>query len=445
MENPHNKITQKGSTSFHAVALNFVFAILLISSHFLFPYIHELVFSYFNILFLLISSVLFFYFNAFFRTSSILLFSYSSLFFRVFATILLSSLFFIFLTFLTSTIEIIQRFDFFKFIIFLFVCQLFIVYLAKFLYIQLIPRVKKNLALISSVGEIQNTQLSKMLTNQDKNVAVFDISQILDLIEHSAINNIESVFIYLDVANLNQLDLLFNKLSIYAFELYWVLPDSIFSDSKNLSISPICLNPSPATIDTSQYLIKRAMDVSLSIIILLLFLPIILTLGLIIKLTDGGPIIFSQLRHGKNAKPFNMLKFRSMEADFHQKFSPVKGDDLRVTSIGKIMRKASLDELPQLFNILKGDMSIVGPRPHVAAETEYFSSQILGFLRRHQVKPGLTGIAQLRSRDKTSSIIDMEVKLRDDMEYITEWSIYLDIKIIINTPISMWKNRRTTL
>ncbi|MDC1359947.1 exopolysaccharide biosynthesis polyprenyl glycosylphosphotransferase [Gammaproteobacteria bacterium] len=445
MRDNQPKINTKGSTSFHAVALNFIFAIILISSHFLFPYIHEIVFSYFNTLFLLISSILFFYFNALFRTSSILLFSYQSLLFRIVITITLSSLVFVFITFLTSTIEIVQRSEFFKFLGFVFAAQIFIVFISKFLYEKAMPTKKRNLALISSVGEFKNVKLTNILSSNDNNVSIFEIKQMDKLIKHSAKNDIESVYIYLDIEHLNQLDKIFNELCIYAFELFWVLPDSIFHDPKKLSITPIALNPSPVTLDTGQYLVKRAIDVSFSISLLMILSPIFLICCLFIKLVDGGPVIYSQLRHGKNAKPFKMLKFRSMKINSDQVFSPVKNDDERVTSIGRLMRRTSFDEFPQLLNIIKGDMSIVGPRPHVAAETDYFSSQIMGFLRRHQVKPGLTGLAQLRSRGKTNSIVDMEAKLHDDMEYINEWSIFLDVKIMLNTPISMWKNRRSTL
>lgn len=306
------------------------------------------------------------------------------------------------------------------------------------------PARKSNIALISSVGKSRNDMLSKLISNKNNALSIFDVSDINQLIEYSAKNNIESVYIYLDIMNLNQLDRIFKELCIYAFELYWILPDSIFLDSKNLISKPVCLNPSPVSLDTGQYLIKRGIDVSLSSLIFIMLSPIFILCALLIKLSDGGPVIFSQLRHGKNAKPFKMLKFRSMKINSDKEFMPVSDNDERVTFLGSFLRRTSFDELPQLLNIIKGDMSIVGPRPHVTAETEYFSSQIMGFLRRHQVKPGLTGLAQLRSRGKTSSVIDMEIKLRDDMEYINEWSIFLDIKIMLNTPISMWKNRRTT-
>ena len=109
--------------------------------------------------------------------------------------------------------------------------------------------------------------------------------------------------------------------------------------------------------------------------------------------------------------------------------------------IGKIIRKTSFDEIPQLLNVLKGEMSLVGPRPHIISETNLYSKKLIRFLSRHQVKPGLTGLAQIRTRGKTNSLELMQTKLESDLEYINEWTFYEDIKILLSTPISLWKNR----
>ena len=186
------------------------------------------------------------------------------------------------------------------------------------------------------------------------------------------------------------------------------------------------------------------MDVIISSVLLLLLSPLFILVAILIKLTDGGPVIYSQLRHGYHAEPFLMFKFRSMALDSDLSMSRVASNDDRVTRIGKFMRTISADELPQLWNVLAGEMSLVGPRPHILSDTEFFSKNIQGFLKRHQVKPGLTGLAQINSRGKTDSIDDMELKLRDDMTYIEEWALLSDLHILIKTPIAMWNQRRST-
>jgi putative colanic acid biosynthesis UDP-glucose lipid carrier transferase len=120
-------------------------------------------------------------------------------------------------------------------------------------------------------------------------------------------------------------------------------------------------------------------------------------------------------------------------------------DDPRVTMIGKVIRKTSIDEIPQLLNVLRGEMSLVGPRPHIISETHHYSKKILRFLSRHQVKPGITGLAQIRTRGKTDSMDLMQEKLSSDLEYINNWSIYMDLTILLNTPLSLWKNKDTNV
>ena len=140
-----------------------------------------------------------------------------------------------------------------------------------------------------------------------------------------------------------------------------------------------------------------------------------------------------------------MLKFRSMAVGSDYLDQEVTHDDSRVTLIGRIIRKTSFDEIPQLLNVLRGEMSLVGPRPHILSETNRYSKEIITFLSRHQVKPGLTGLAQIRTRGKTSTLELMQEKLDSDIEYISQWTLYLDLKILFNTPLSLWKNRNTNI
>jgi putative colanic acid biosynthesis UDP-glucose lipid carrier transferase len=434
----------KNSTSFHAVALNFIYIGLLALSHFLFPYIHELVYSFFNGLFLILSLLLFFYINALFRTSSITYFSYLSITLRLVLSIFMLAISIIFISFVTNTIEIIERSQFLNFLLSILFMQIVVMFLTKLIYSNFIPKKSHNIALITNVGDVRNNKIINFLSDDKFNIEKFNIGDIDDLIEYSIENRVEAVYIYIDSKNLNQLEDIFQKLCIFAFEIYWVLPDSIFIETYNpASIKPIRLNPSPVYLDTNQYLLKRSLDVIGSISILIILLPLIFLTAVGIKLTDFGPILYSQQRHGQHGKVFKMFKFRSMKVGSDSSNEQVSSNDERVTAIGYYIRKSSFDEIPQLINILRGEMSLVGPRPQTLLEIEIYSQKILRFLTRHHVKPGLTGLAQIRTRVKTDSVNLMQEKLKSDLEYINKWSFYLDIKILLNTPISMWKNRST--
>jgi exopolysaccharide biosynthesis polyprenyl glycosylphosphotransferase len=177
---------------------------------------------------------------------------------------------------------------------------------------------------------------------------------------------------------------------------------------------------------------KRLFDILLSLIILIIVSPLMIIISLIVKLTSSGPLFYKQERVGLDRKKFDMLKFRSMRADAEKEGPRMTlKNDVRYTSIGKILRKYSLDELPQFINVLKGDMSIVGPRP----EREYFinimKDSVKKYLERHRVKCGITGWAQVNGlRGSDTSI---ESRIEYDIYYIENWSIAFDIKIIIKT------------
>lgn len=184
--------------------------------------------------------------------------------------------------------------------------------------------------------------------------------------------------------------------------------------------------------NTLNMLIKRAMDIAGSLIGILLTSPIMLTAAVLVKCSSPGPVIFKQERVGLHNKPFYMYKFRSMEqqpASEEKKAWTVKNDP-RVTGIGKILRRTSLDELPQLFNILKGDMSLVGPRPERPLFVEKFREEIPRYMVKHQVRPGLTGWAQVNGYRGDTSI---RKRIEYDIYYIENWTIGFDIKIIFLT------------
>jgi len=194
--------------------------------------------------------------------------------------------------------------------------------------------------------------------------------------------------------------------------------------------------------DIGFRIFKRSFDISIALVALILLMPFLVVTSIIIKLNGPGPVLFRQDRYGLNNELFSMYKFRTMrteKSDVSGVTQTVKGDP-RITSIGRFLRRTSFDELPQLFNILKGDMSIVGPRPHVpgmlAAGVLYeeFDSR---YHARHVVRPGLTGLAQVNGfRGATTNEKAARMRLNYDLEYIDRQSAMLDIKITLNT---FWK------
>lgn len=186
--------------------------------------------------------------------------------------------------------------------------------------------------------------------------------------------------------------------------------------------------------------VKRVMDVALSAAALILLLPVFLVTAAAIKCEDRGPVFFVQQRAGKDRKPFYMYKFRSMEqqSEEEEKKAWTVRDDPRVTGIGKFMRRTSLDELPQLFNILKGDMSMVGPRPERPLFVERFREEIPRYMVKHQVRPGLTGWAQVNGFRGDTSI---KKRIDFDIFYIENWTIGFDIKIIFLTFFTGFVNK----
>jgi len=189
--------------------------------------------------------------------------------------------------------------------------------------------------------------------------------------------------------------------------------------------------------------LKRIEDIIASSLILLLISPALFTIALAVKITSPGPVIFRQVRYGIDGKPIKVWKFRSMNVmENGEKVVQASKGDKRLTSIGGLLRRTSLDELPQFFNVLFGDMSIVGPRPHAVAHNEQYRSMIKGYMLRHKVKPGITGWAQINGwRGETDTLEKMEKRIEYDLAYIRDWSIALDLRIIFLTVFKGFVNK----
>jgi Undecaprenyl-phosphate glucose phosphotransferase len=193
-----------------------------------------------------------------------------------------------------------------------------------------------------------------------------------------------------------------------------------------------------APLSTGEQLMKRLFDITTSATALVLAAPILGLAALAIKLQDGGPVFYRQARHGFNQKTFEILKFRSMRvAPPGEEFAQATKSDGRVTPVGRFLRKTNIDELPQLINVLKGDMSLVGPRPHALQHNEDFEDRIALYARRHNVKPGITGWAQVNGfRGPTDTLEKMDQRVDCDLYYIDNWSLLLDLRIILLTIFS---------
>lgn len=180
--------------------------------------------------------------------------------------------------------------------------------------------------------------------------------------------------------------------------------------------------------------IKRAFDIVASLLLLVISLPVMLFVALGVLISLGRPVLFRQRRVGRGGRDFEMLKFRSMRDSDVSGEHWSTGVDERKTRFGNFIRRFSLDELPQLINVLRGDMSLVGPRPELPHFVEKFSSEIPDYEKRHLVKPGITGLAQIRGlRGDTS----LSARTSEDLSYIERWSLWLDIKILAMTPFRM--------
>jgi len=188
--------------------------------------------------------------------------------------------------------------------------------------------------------------------------------------------------------------------------------------------------------------LKRLFDITISLLVIPILLPALLVIAALIKADSRGPVLFRQVRHGRNQKTFVILKFRTMTAHPSSEGREATRDDRRVTRVGRVLRKCSLDEVPQIFNVLRGDMSLVGPRPHPLWKDEVFFDLIRGYGDRYRVKPGITGLAQISGcRGETQTTTDMRRRIEKDLEYVEKQSLALDLKILLLTVPSLLRLR----
>ncbi len=255
-------------------------------------------------------------------------------------------------------------------------------------------------------------------------------------------NDVDIVYVSVPTAEREQLEAILRVLGNSTVSIFLV-PDLYTADIMQGTWVTLGNVPAVCVIDEhsrgANAMVKRVEDLCIAALALLLLSVPMLAIAAAVRLSSPGPALYKQLRYGASGKPIMVWKFRTMSVmESTEEFVQATRDDARVTGLGRLLRRTSLDELPQLFNVLKGDMSIVGPRPHPVALNETYRSKIFGYMLRHKVKPGITGLAQVHGyRGETDTQDKMEHRIRYDIEYINNWSIWLDLAIIIRTPFSL--------
>jgi len=251
-------------------------------------------------------------------------------------------------------------------------------------------------------------------------------------------HQIEVVFVVLPDSGARRAIAVIDDLGDTTASLYYV-PDFFMFSLLKAQVGEIETVPVLQVAESPFYgvdgLLKQLFDFVFAFFAVIAISPVLIAIAIAVKLSSPGPIIFAQKRYGLNGKRFKVYKFRSMKVN-----APDAGtrqatkDDDRITRVGRFIRKTSLDELPQFFNVLKGEMSVVGPRPHTVAHNEHYRKEVRRYMLRHKVKPGVTGWAQVNGlRGETANVERMEERISFDLEYIRNWSPLLDIKIILLT------------
>lgn len=256
----------------------------------------------------------------------------------------------------------------------------------------------------------------------------------------------EAVYLALPITESHKIEQIYLSLLDKPINIVWA-PDIFGFTLINHSVKEVGGVPLIALSETplvgGQAFMKAAMDKVLAALAIVGLSPLLAVIALIVKQTSEGPIIFKQKRHGWDGRIIDVWKFRSM----YVKQPKAEGDigvqqatkhDPRITPIGRFIRSSSIDELPQLFNVLQGTMSLVGPRPHAVEHNNYYAHKIDAYMLRHRIKPGITGLAQANGyRGETETLDKMQKRVEYDIAYINNWSIWLDIKIMVKTVFTL--------
>jgi putative colanic acid biosynthesis UDP-glucose lipid carrier transferase len=305
------------------------------------------------------------------------------------------------------------------------------------LAIELAQRIEHSpefgLKLIGFYDDRSRNRLPEIPANLGSNLGT-----IPDLVDAARDGSVNMIYIALPMRAERRIKRVLNELSDTTASVY-IVPDFFVFELLHSRWTNINGMPAVSIFENPFYgidgLLKRVLDVILASIILAIVAVPMLVIALLVKLSSPGPVFFRQSRYGLDGREILVWKFRSMRVcESGHRFTQATKDDPRTTGIGRILRKTSLDELPQLFNVLEGNMSLVGPRPHATLQNEEYRSLIQGYMLRHKVKPGITGLAQVSGwRGETDTLEKMAKRIECDHRYIREWTLMMDLKILFRT------------
>jgi putative colanic acid biosysnthesis UDP-glucose lipid carrier transferase len=272
------------------------------------------------------------------------------------------------------------------------------------------------------------------------------LGDIADVASYVSKNDVQVVFVMLPEEGVRRAMQVVDELGDTTASVYCV-PDFFLFNLMDAQVSEVEGVPVLEVAESPFYgvdgVLKHSFDLLFAAGVMLTLWPLMLLIALAIKLDSPGPVLFKQARYGLNGQKFWLYKFRTMTVgDRETELQQVSRADPRVTRVGRFLRRASLDELPQFWNVLRGEMSVVGPRPHTVAHNEHYRKAVKRYMLRHKVKPGLTGWAQVHGlRGETSELQRMEERIRYDLDYIRHWSPWLDIRIVLQTVLIVLRDQ----
>jgi undecaprenyl-phosphate galactose phosphotransferase/putative colanic acid biosynthesis UDP-glucose lipid carrier transferase len=297
---------------------------------------------------------------------------------------------------------------------------------------------------VSEIGRVTVSKATRGSIDpalKQKDLAAVD--QALRIARH---NNADEVVLALQWSDRRRLELIRDRLRESPLPVR-LLPDRATAEILKAplrynGVVSVELQRGPLTI--SEQIQKRVLDFVVAGAAIIMLSPLLLLVALAIRLDSRGPVIFRQRRNGFNGRPFMIAKFRTMNVlEDGTQIRQATRNDARVTRLGRVLRRTSIDELPQLFNVLRGQMSLIGPRPHALAHDDLYASLISTYAFRHHVKPGITGWAQIKGcRGETEKLEQMERRIEFDLWYINNWSFWLDIRILVQTCIAVLRSTK---
>ena len=267
-----------------------------------------------------------------------------------------------------------------------------------------------------------------------------------DIAEYARRNQVHVIYLCLPISSQSRIRRLLEELSDSTASIYLVpdlsafdLMQARFGEVRGLPLLAVRESPFCGMTGVS----KRASDIVLSALAVLLTAPVMLAIAIGIRRSSPGPVLFRQRRYGLDGRQIVVYKFRTMTVCEDGAIAQATRADPRVTPFGRWLRRSSLDELPQLFNVLQGTMSLVGPRPHAVAHNEYYRRLVSGYMLRHKVRPGITGLAQVNGqRGETQNVGKMQMRIELDLEYLNNWSLGLDLRILLKTLAVVFHSRQ---